>query len=185
MSRPGRRAGPGCPVHSPSRTSDSSGARAPARCRRPSRVPGPTGSHWVIGYGSGTPRRGSWPSASRSSRSSPAAEATEATKSWGGPRPTGGKGSVLVGGEGGVSGRVVRSVAWASWAGTESARLARVATPRSEAEVVDEVIRAGARGLRVKAVGAGHSFTGVAVTDGVQLRLGALTGVTSIDATRG
>jgi len=87
--------------------------------------------------------------------------------------------------EGGVRGRVVRSVDWSNWAGTESARLARVATPRSEAEVVDEVIRAGARGLRVKAIGAGHSFTGVAVTDGVQLRLGALTGVTSIDATRG
>jgi L-gulonolactone oxidase len=60
-----------------------------------------------------------------------------------------------------------------------------VATPHSEAEVVDEVRRAAARGLRVKAIGAGHSFTGVAVTDGVQLRLGALTGVTSIDATRG
>ena len=96
-----------------------------------------------------------------------------------------GKGSVLADSEGGVSGRVVRSVDWSNWAGTESARLARVATPSSDAEVVDEVIRAGARGLRVKAIGAGHSFTGVAVTDGVQLRLGALTGVTSIDATRG
>lgn len=96
-----------------------------------------------------------------------------------------GKGSVLADSEGGVGGRVVRSVDWSNWAGTESARLARVATPRSEAEVVEEVTRAGARGLRVKAIGAGHSFTGVAVTDGVQLRLGALTGVTSIDATRG
>ncbi len=96
-----------------------------------------------------------------------------------------GKGSVLADSEGGVTPRIVRSVDWSNWAGTESARLARVATPRSEAEVVEEVTRAGARGLRVKAIGAGHSFTGVAVTDGVQLRLGALTGVTSIDATRG
>jgi L-gulonolactone oxidase len=96
-----------------------------------------------------------------------------------------GKGSVLADSEGGVTPRIVRNVDWSNWAGTESARLARVATPRSEAEVVEEVIRAGARGLRVKAIGAGHSFTGVAVTDGVQLRLGALTGVTSIDATRG
>jgi L-gulonolactone oxidase len=39
--------------------------------------------------------------------------------------------------------------------------------------------------LRVKVIGAGHSFSGVAVTDGVQLRLGALSGITSIDATRG
>ena len=81
--------------------------------------------------------------------------------------------------------RVVRSVEWSNWAGTESTRLARVATPRSEAEVADELRRAAERDLRVKAVGAGHSFTGVAVTDGVQLRLGALTGITSIDATRG
>jgi L-gulonolactone oxidase len=63
--------------------------------------------------------------------------------------------------------------------------MARVATPRTEAEVAEELARAAARGLRVKAIGAGHSFTGVAVTDGVQLRLGALTGVTTIDSTRG
>ena len=81
--------------------------------------------------------------------------------------------------------RVVRSVEWTNWAGTESTRLARVATPRDEAEVVEEVRAAASRGLRVKAIGAGHSFTGVAVTDGVQLRLGGLSGVTSIDATRG
>ena len=81
--------------------------------------------------------------------------------------------------------RVVRSVEWTNWAGTESTRLARVATPRDEAEVVEEVRAAASRGLRVKAIGAGHSFTGVAVTDGLQLRLGALSGVMSIDATRG
>ncbi len=81
--------------------------------------------------------------------------------------------------------RVVRSVEWSNWAGTESTKLARVATPRSEAEVADELRRAAERDLRVKAIGAGHSFTGVAVTDGVQLRLGALTGITTIDATRG
>jgi FAD-linked oxidoreductase len=80
---------------------------------------------------------------------------------------------------------VVRSIEWSNWAGTETSRLARVATPRGEADVVEEIRRAVARGLRVKALGAGHSFTGAAVTDGVQLRLGALTGITSIDATRG
>ncbi len=80
---------------------------------------------------------------------------------------------------------MVRSVDWSNWSGTESTKLARVATPRSEAEVADELRRAAARDLHVKAIGAGHSFTGVAVTDGVQLRLGALTGITSIDATRG
>ncbi len=166
------------------------GPRAgPARGRRrgadaPRGVRAPTGSHWVIGYGSGTPRQGSWPSASRSSRSS---AATEATGSSDGPRPIVGKGSVLADSVGGVTRRVVRSIDWSNWAGTESARLARVATPRSEAEVVEEVARAAGRGLRVKAIGAGHSFTGVAVTDGVQLRLGALTRrhLDRLDARRG
>jgi L-gulono-1,4-lactone dehydrogenase len=82
-------------------------------------------------------------------------------------------------------GQVLRRVEWSNWARTESTQLVRVATPRTEAEVVEEVRSAAARGLRVKAIGAGHSFTGVAVTDGLQLRLGALSGVTSIDATRG
>ena len=95
------------------------------------------------------------------------------------------KGSVLAESMSVVKSSVVRSIEWTNWAGTETSRLARVATPRSEAEVVDEVSRARANGLRVKAIGAGHSFTGVGVTDGVQLRLGALTGVTSIDSTRG
>ena len=96
-----------------------------------------------------------------------------------------GKGSVLADSVGGVTGRIVRSVDWSNWAGTESSKLARVATPRSENEIVEEIGRAADRGMRVKAIGAGHSFTGVAVTDGVQLRLGALSGGTSIDSTRG
>jgi len=80
---------------------------------------------------------------------------------------------------------IIRGIEWSNWAGTESTLLSRIATPRSEEEVAEEVVRAAHRGLRVKAIGAGHSFTGVAVTDGVQLRLGGLTGVTTIDATRG
>ncbi|GAA6524919.1 D-arabinono-1,4-lactone oxidase [Intrasporangium sp. DVR] len=80
---------------------------------------------------------------------------------------------------------IVRGIAWSNWAGTESTRLARIATPRSEEDVAEEVVKAAERGLRVKAIGAGHSFTGVALTDGVQLRLGGLSGVTTLDATRG
>jgi FAD/FMN-containing dehydrogenase len=37
-------------------------------------------------------------------------------------------------------------------------------------------------GLRVKAVGSGHSFTGVALTDGVLLELSRLAGLVSVDA---
>ncbi|MGH3384131.1 MAG: D-arabinono-1,4-lactone oxidase [Nocardioidaceae bacterium] len=63
---------------------------------------------------------------------------------------------------------------WQNWAGTESVAAARVAEPRSAEEVAACVEQAAGDGLRVKAVGAGHSFTGVAVTDGVRLDLGAL-----------
>ncbi len=60
-----------------------------------------------------------------------------------------------------------------------------MSSPADEDEVASVVRSATDRGLRVKAVGAGHSFTGAAITDGVQLRLGRLAGVTSVDATRG
>ena len=43
---------------------------------------------------------------------------------------------------------------------------------------------AGERGLTVKAVGSGHSFTPVAVTDGVLMDLGAMSGVISADLER-
>lgn len=47
----------------------------------------------------------------------------------------------------------------------------RVATPSSPQEVAETVRDAAARGLTVKPVGSGHSFTPAAVTDGVQIRL--------------
>lgn len=74
---------------------------------------------------------------------------------------------------------------WTNWAGNESARLARRSTPRSEAEVALLIQRAASDGLAVKAVGAGHSFTRVAATGGVQVCLDALTGVTEVDPSRG
>ena len=43
------------------------------------------------------------------------------------------------------------------------------------------MVAAGKDGLRVKPVGSGHSFTPVAVTDGVQVRLERLTGLLDID----
>ncbi|WP_052366979.1 D-arabinono-1,4-lactone oxidase [Paraoerskovia marina] len=60
---------------------------------------------------------------------------------------------------------------WENWARTESASPARRATPRDEAELAELVASAAADGLRVRAVGAGHSFTGAAVTDGLMLSL--------------
>jgi L-gulono-1,4-lactone dehydrogenase len=74
---------------------------------------------------------------------------------------------------------------WRNWAGNETARPARVATPRSAQEVADQVRRAGADGLTVRMAGTGHSFTPAAATDGVLLRPGGLTGIRSVDPEAG
>lgn len=74
---------------------------------------------------------------------------------------------------------------WKNWAGNQTAQPRRVSTPRSPEEVSALVRRAAADGLRVKAVGAGHSFTSVAVTDGVQVRPEGLTEVRSVDREAG
>ncbi|GGV78695.1 FAD-linked oxidoreductase [Streptomyces thermoviolaceus subsp. apingens] len=48
-------------------------------------------------------------------------------------------------------------------------------------ELADQVRRAAQDGLRVKAVGTGHSFTSIAATDGVLIRPDLLTGIRDID----
>jgi L-gulonolactone oxidase len=73
---------------------------------------------------------------------------------------------------------------WTNWAGTVSAEVT-VATPATVADLAKIVGDASARGQRVKAVGAGHSFTSVAATDGVQLRLDRLAGIVKADRDTG
>ncbi|MFX4293375.1 D-arabinono-1,4-lactone oxidase [Streptomyces bohaiensis] len=75
--------------------------------------------------------------------------------------------------------------AWQNWSGTATARPARVVHPSDIDELVAVVRTAYRQGQRVKAVGSGHSFTPVAVTDGVQLVLDRLDAVAAVDpATR-
>ncbi len=74
---------------------------------------------------------------------------------------------------------------WRNWAGNQSARPRRVAVPRSAEDVAHEVTAAGAAGLTVRMVGTGHSFTPVAVTDGVLLRPDGLTRIRSVDPAAG
>lgn len=76
------------------------------------------------------------------------------------------------------------SPTWTNWAGNQSAAPAGVARPRSTAEVAEAVAGARARGQRVKALGAGHSFTAIAATSGLHLDLAELTGFTAIDLER-
>ncbi len=64
-----------------------------------------------------------------------------------------------------------------NWARNESIVPAEVRTPASAADVARAVRDAAKTGRRVRMVGTGHSFTGVALTDGIMLRPDALTGI--------
>lgn len=75
--------------------------------------------------------------------------------------------------------------AWSNWAGNVRATPARTVTPASVGELREVVRRAAEEGLRVKAVGTGHSFTAAAVTDGVLVRPQALAGISSLDRAAG
>ncbi|MET0933757.1 MAG: D-arabinono-1,4-lactone oxidase [Mycetocola sp.] len=66
---------------------------------------------------------------------------------------------------------------WHNWARTERARPLRVERPRSTAAVQRAVRAAAGSGIPIKAVGSGHSFTGIAVAPGVQLALDDLSGL--------
>ncbi|PJM93375.1 D-arabinono-1,4-lactone oxidase [Streptomyces sp. CB01373] len=70
---------------------------------------------------------------------------------------------------------------WRNWGGNVAARPGREVTPATVEDVAAAVRRAAEDGLRVKAVGTGHSFTSIAATDGVMIRPRLLTGIRGID----
>lgn len=72
-----------------------------------------------------------------------------------------------------------------NWAGNQACVPAEVLTPTSTDEVAAIVRRAHADGRRVKAIGAGHSFTAAAMTDGMLLRLDAMTTILDADPASG
>ncbi|WP_437030313.1 D-arabinono-1,4-lactone oxidase [Streptomyces sp. enrichment culture] len=74
-----------------------------------------------------------------------------------------------------------RNGTWRNWGGNITARPAREVAPASVDELADAVRRAAEDGLRVKAVGTGHSFTSIAATDGVLIRPQLLTGIRAVD----
>ncbi|MGP4053152.1 D-arabinono-1,4-lactone oxidase, partial [Streptomyces sp. 2A115] len=78
-----------------------------------------------------------------------------------------------------------KSGTWRNWAGNVTARPAREVTPASVEELSAAVREAAEDGLRVKAVGTGHSFTAAAATDGVLIRPQLLTGIRKIDREAG
>ncbi|MEV5318581.1 D-arabinono-1,4-lactone oxidase [Streptomyces sp. NPDC052687] len=74
---------------------------------------------------------------------------------------------------------------WRNWGGNVTARPAREVTPASVEELAAAVRAAAEDGLRVKAVGSGHSFTSIAATDGVLIRPPLLAGIRRIDRAAG
>ena len=73
---------------------------------------------------------------------------------------------------------------WQNWAANVLATPTERCAPTTVAEVTDIVTSAVDRGQRIKCVGAGHSFTPAAATDGVMVSLDDLTGIESIVPTR-
>jgi L-gulono-1,4-lactone dehydrogenase len=78
-----------------------------------------------------------------------------------------------------------RGTAWRNWAGDQVARPARRAAPASVEELSEVLAGAREDGLRVRVVGAGHSFSDVALTDGVMVGMGRMNRVLDADRATG
>ena len=74
---------------------------------------------------------------------------------------------------------------WTNWGRTSHSTPARVERPRSAEAVARVLQRASADGLPVRPVGAAHSFTALARTDGVLLETRGLAGLRGVDRDRG
>ncbi len=70
---------------------------------------------------------------------------------------------------------------WTNWAGLATAHPAQELSPHDAGEVVDAVVAARHQNLTVKMAGTGHSFTDIAVTDGLLLLPGSLRGIVAVN----
>ena len=74
---------------------------------------------------------------------------------------------------------------WRNWAGDQRCSPASIELPGSRDELAGIVRRAAERGLAVKASASGHSFTEIALTDGVMVRLDRLHRILELDREAG
>jgi FAD-linked oxidoreductase len=74
---------------------------------------------------------------------------------------------------------------WKNWAGNQKSKPFRIERPASESEVVEIIRQAVLNKQRVKVVGSGHSFTGIAVPDEVMIDLTRLNQVCNVDHSGG
>ena len=75
----------------------------------------------------------------------------------------------------------IRRGTWTNWAGNQSSRPQWINEPASESDVADIVARAAKSQRTVKAVGAGHSFTSTALTNGHLLNMKHLNKIIDVD----
>jgi L-gulonolactone oxidase len=76
------------------------------------------------------------------------------------------------------------SLRWANWAGDQICAPVSIEHPSSDAELIEAIRRAVQTGHRVRAVGAGHSFTDCACTDGVMIDTSRLNRILEVDRDR-
>ncbi len=74
---------------------------------------------------------------------------------------------------------------WRNWAGNQTADDVTIVHPETVDHVAAIVRGAHADGRRVKAIGSGHSFTGIGRPEGMQLVLDRLSGIQSVDRVSG
>ena len=70
---------------------------------------------------------------------------------------------------------------WSNWSGSVTASPAAIRDPASLDEIVAIVRDCRERGCGLRVVGAGHSFTPLAWTDGVLISLDRYTGLEHVD----
>ncbi len=73
---------------------------------------------------------------------------------------------------------------WTNWGGTAHCQPTRLIAPHTPSELAADIAAAAERGETVKPVGAGHSFSEIAVAPGIQVSMANLGGLIDIDPQR-
>jgi FAD-linked oxidoreductase len=76
-------------------------------------------------------------------------------------------------------------LSWSNWSGTELTHPVRQTHPATVDELAGDIRAAVAQGLQVKAAGSGHSFSGVATTEGLLVHLDRMAQIRSLDVPSG
>jgi L-gulono-1,4-lactone dehydrogenase len=83
------------------------------------------------------------------------------------------------------AGAMPRAEQWVNWAGDQRCTPSGIVFPSTVEEISTLVSLAAEEGGTVKAIGAGHSFTDIGLTDGVQLRLDNVSGLYAVNRATG